>query len=109
MEHRTELEFSFYYDTVLLHSGLETPGELGGHLQVMKIQISEDGRLIVDFQTHAKFRGNCTYHCKGVMNSFNTCLFLLTLKKMFVSAIFNIYMWTTNVNLKILLKDFQVS
>lgn len=58
LEHRTELEFSFYYDTVLWRSGLETEGDLGGRLQVMRILIDDSGRLVVDFKTHAKFRGN---------------------------------------------------
>ena len=57
LEHHTELEFSFYYDTVLWRSGLETQGDLAGDLQVMRILIGDDGNLIVDFKTHAKFRG----------------------------------------------------
>ncbi|XP_053388167.1 extracellular matrix organizing protein FRAS1-like isoform X2 [Mercenaria mercenaria] len=57
LEHRTELEFSFYYDTVLWRSGLETEGDLGGRLQVMRILIDDNGRLVVDFKTQAKFRG----------------------------------------------------
>ncbi|KAL3876627.1 hypothetical protein ACJMK2_034445 [Sinanodonta woodiana] len=57
LEHRTEMEFSFYYDTVLWQSGLETDGDLGGRLQVMRIVIGDDGKLVVDFKTQAKFRG----------------------------------------------------
>lgn len=57
LEHMTELEFSFYYDTVLWRSGLETRGELGGRLQVMRIAIGDDGRLVIDFKTQARFRG----------------------------------------------------
>ncbi|KAL4240400.1 Extracellular matrix protein fras1 [Mactra antiquata] len=57
LEHRTELEFSFYYDTVLWRSGLETEGDLGGRIQVMRVLIDDSGRLVVDFKTQAKFRG----------------------------------------------------
>ncbi|KAH3869870.1 hypothetical protein DPMN_033043, partial [Dreissena polymorpha] len=57
LEHMTELEFSFYYDTVLWRSGLETQGDIGGRLQVMRVLIQDDGRLAVDFKTQAKFRG----------------------------------------------------
>lgn len=46
---------------MLLRAGPETKGQLGGQLQVMKIEISEDGRLIVNFQTLAKFRGMVTH------------------------------------------------
>ncbi|XP_052791092.1 extracellular matrix organizing protein FRAS1-like isoform X2 [Mya arenaria] len=57
LEHMTELEFSFYYDTVLWRSGLETRGQLGGRLQVMRVVIGDDRRLVVDIKTQAKFRG----------------------------------------------------
>jgi hypothetical protein len=42
---------------VLWRSGLETEGDLGGRLQVMRILIDDNGRLVVDFKTQAKFRG----------------------------------------------------
>ena len=51
------MEFSFYYDTVLWKSGLQTDGELGGKIEVMRILIQEDGRLAIDVKTQAKFRG----------------------------------------------------
>ncbi|ESO99609.1 hypothetical protein LOTGIDRAFT_173674 [Lottia gigantea] len=57
MEHRTEMDFSFYYDSILWKSGLETEGENGGRLQVLQIQIGDDGKLVVRFKTKPKFRG----------------------------------------------------
>ena len=57
LEHRTEMEFSFFYKTVLWRTGLETEGKRSGQLQVLKIAIGEDGKLVIDFKTQAKFRG----------------------------------------------------
>ncbi|KAL5018413.1 hypothetical protein ScPMuIL_004135 [Solemya velum] len=57
LEHRTEMEFSFYYSTVLWKSGLQTTGKLSGHVQVLRIKIKEDGKLVVDFKTQPNFRG----------------------------------------------------
>lgn len=53
LEHHTEMQFSFYYQNVLWKAGRE--GE--GQLQVLRIAIEEDGHLIIDFRTQAKFRG----------------------------------------------------
>lgn len=57
LEHRTEMEFSFYYNTILWKTGLEMEGTLGGKLQVLRILIGEDGKLVIDFKTKTKFRG----------------------------------------------------
>ncbi|XP_077999737.1 extracellular matrix organizing protein FRAS1-like [Glandiceps talaboti] len=57
LDHRTEMEFSFFYSTVLWRTGLETEGELNGKLQVLHIRIDDEGRLVIDFKTQAKFRG----------------------------------------------------
>ena len=57
MEHRTELEFSFFYNTMHWRAGLETDGKLSAHLQVLKIIIGKDGNLVIDFKTRTKFRG----------------------------------------------------
>lgn len=59
LQHHTQMEFSFYYDTILWHSGMETKGTLSGDLQVLKILVGRDGKLIVDFKTQARFRGTC--------------------------------------------------
>lgn len=57
MEHHTEMEFSFFYDTVLWRTGIQTESVLSARLQVIRIYIHEDGRLVIEFKTHAKFRG----------------------------------------------------
>ncbi|XP_043916303.1 extracellular matrix organizing protein FRAS1-like [Protopterus annectens] len=57
MEHHTEMEFSFFYDTVLWRTGIQTESVLSARLQVIRIYIREDGRLVIEFKTHAKFRG----------------------------------------------------
>ncbi|XP_070544831.1 extracellular matrix organizing protein FRAS1-like [Ptychodera flava] len=57
LDHRTQMEFSFFYSTVLWRTGLETEGELNGKLQVLHIRINDDGRLVIDMKTEAKFRG----------------------------------------------------
>ncbi|GFO33130.1 extracellular matrix protein fras1-like [Plakobranchus ocellatus] len=57
LEHRTEMEVSFYYNSVLWQSGLETEGGHRGRLQVVRILIADTGKLLIEFRTHAKFRG----------------------------------------------------
>ena len=57
LEHRTEMELAFYYNTVLWRAGLETEGRLGGKLQIKRILIGQDGKLVIEFRTQAKFRG----------------------------------------------------
>ncbi|KAG9480616.1 hypothetical protein GDO78_012204, partial [Eleutherodactylus coqui] len=58
LEHHTEMEFSFFYDTVLWRTGIQTDSVLSARLQIIRIYIREDGRLVIEFKTHAKFRGN---------------------------------------------------
>ncbi|XP_067084625.1 extracellular matrix protein FRAS1 [Osmerus mordax] len=57
LEHHTEMEFSFFYDTVLWRTGIQTDSVLSARLQIIRIYIKEDGRLVIEFKTHAKFRG----------------------------------------------------
>ncbi|XP_042177181.1 extracellular matrix organizing protein FRAS1-like [Oncorhynchus tshawytscha] len=57
LEHHTEMEFSFFYDTVLWRTGIQTDSVLSAGLQIIRIYIREDGRLVIEFKTHAKFRG----------------------------------------------------
>ncbi|KAM8885583.1 extracellular matrix organizing protein FRAS1 isoform 1-T2 [Spinachia spinachia] len=57
LEHHTEMEFSFFYDTVLWRTGIQTDSVLTARLQIIRIYIREDGRLVIEFKTHAKFRG----------------------------------------------------
>ncbi|TSN86075.1 Extracellular matrix protein FRAS1 [Bagarius yarrelli] len=57
LEHHTEMEFSFFYDTVLWRTGIQTDSVLSARLQIIRIFIKDDGRLVIEFKTHAKFRG----------------------------------------------------
>ncbi|XP_025062352.1 extracellular matrix protein FRAS1 isoform X12 [Alligator sinensis] len=57
LEHHTEMEFSFFYDTVLWRTGIQTDSVLSARLQIIRIYIREDGRLVIEFKTQAKFRG----------------------------------------------------
>ncbi|XP_025024783.1 extracellular matrix protein FRAS1 isoform X2 [Python bivittatus] len=58
LEHHTEMEFSFFYDTVLWRTGIQTDSVLSAKLQIIRIYIRDDGRLVIEFKTHAKFRGH---------------------------------------------------
>ncbi|KAM7021681.1 LOW QUALITY PROTEIN: extracellular matrix organizing protein FRAS1 [Passerculus sandwichensis] len=57
LEHHTEMEFSFFYDTVLWRTGIQTDSVLSARLQIIRIYIRDDGRLVIEFRTQAKFRG----------------------------------------------------
>ncbi|XP_071508475.1 extracellular matrix organizing protein FRAS1-like [Diadema antillarum] len=57
LDHRTEMEFSFFYSTILWRTGLETESVLSGRLQVLRIWIGDNGNLVIDFKTTTKFRG----------------------------------------------------
>lgn len=58
LQHHTEMEFSFYYSNILWQTGLEIEGKIAGDLQVLKVLVGRDGKLVIDFKTHAKFRGD---------------------------------------------------
>ncbi|XP_060542993.1 extracellular matrix organizing protein FRAS1 [Pantherophis guttatus] len=58
LEHHTEMEFSFFYDTILWRTGIQTDSVLSAKLQIIRIYIRDDGRLVIEFKTHAKFRGH---------------------------------------------------
>ena len=38
-------------------AGIQTDSVLSARLQILRIYIREDGRLVIEFKTHAKFRG----------------------------------------------------
>lgn len=38
-------------------AGIQTDSVLSARLQIIRIYIREDGRLVIEFKTHAKFRG----------------------------------------------------
>ena len=76
LEHRTELEFSFFYKTMHWRAGLETNGRLSAHLQVLKIIIGSDGNLVIDFKTRAKFRGTVHVALSCLSSSHALTLFI---------------------------------
>lgn len=41
----------------LFAAGIQTDSVLSARLQIIRIYIREDGRLVIEFKTHAKFRG----------------------------------------------------
>ena len=43
---------------VVAYPGIQTDSVLSARLQIIRIYIREDGRLVIEFKTHAKFRGN---------------------------------------------------
>lgn len=43
---------------VLACPGIQTDSVLSARLQIIRIYIREDGRLVIEFKTHAKFRGS---------------------------------------------------
>lgn len=44
----------------LMSAGIQTDSVLSARLQIIRIYIREDGRLVIEFKTHAKFRGRFT-------------------------------------------------
>ncbi len=44
----------------LMSAGIQTDSVLSARLQIIRIYIREDGRLVIEFKTHAKFRGQFT-------------------------------------------------
>ncbi|KAJ4451190.1 hypothetical protein ANN_02632, partial [Periplaneta americana] len=57
VEHRSELEVSFYYTSMLWQGGLNTQPQYEAAVQIVRVSADEDGRLVVDFGTVAQFRG----------------------------------------------------
>lgn len=55
------MEFSFYYSNILWQSGLESQGQITGDLQVLKVLVGRDGKLVIDFKTQTTFRGDLFY------------------------------------------------
>jgi hypothetical protein len=43
---------------VVAYPGIQTDSVLSARLQIIRIYIREDGRLVIEFKTHAKFRGS---------------------------------------------------
>lgn len=53
----------------LLSAGIQTDSVLSARLQIIRIYIREDGRLVIEFKTHAKFRGQFTKHPLQMLSS----------------------------------------
>ena len=59
LNHQTNLEFSFYYDTVKFGSGGEIMQEPKATVEIIRVGIGEDGKMSVQLRTKAHFRGMC--------------------------------------------------
>jgi len=57
VEHRTEMEFSFSYASVLWHRGIQSQLALSARPQISRIRTDANGRLIIDLQTETRFPG----------------------------------------------------
>ena len=57
LDHQTLLEFSFYYDTVKFQSGVDIMQEPQGSVDILRVGIGEDGKLVLQLRTQAKFKG----------------------------------------------------
>ncbi|GIY35545.1 extracellular matrix protein FRAS1 [Caerostris darwini] len=57
LEHRTELEFSFYYDTFLWKSGSHTDSSLNATVGIVRVGTNPAGHMFFEFKTVAKFYG----------------------------------------------------
>lgn len=59
-----------------LPAGIQTDSVLSARLQIIRIYIREDGRLVIEFKTHAKFRGQFTTSTTDVQVQEKSGLFL---------------------------------
>lgn len=57
LDHQTQLEFSFYYDTVKFQSGVDIVQEPEGSVDILRVGIGEDGKLVLQLRTQARFKG----------------------------------------------------
>nr|XP_023647481.1 extracellular matrix protein FRAS1-like [Paramormyrops kingsleyae] len=57
LEHQKEMQSSFFYDTMLWRTGIQTDSVLSAKLHISKIYIIDVGRLVIEFKTQTKFRG----------------------------------------------------
>nr|CAB3247089.1 FRAS1-related extracellular matrix protein 2 [Phallusia mammillata] len=70
-DQQTELRLTFVYDTAILwEKGIGTPlgSELQGYLYPTSMRIRDDGRLVVNFRTEARFRGQFVADHAGTEN-----------------------------------------
>lgn len=52
------LHFLTLFCDFVVCQGIQTESVLSARLQIIRIYIREDGRLVIEFKTHAKFRGS---------------------------------------------------
>ncbi|GFS77940.1 extracellular matrix protein FRAS1 [Nephila pilipes] len=57
LEHRTEMEFSFYYDTFLWKSGVHSDNSLNAIIGMVRVGTNSAGHMFFEFKTVAKFYG----------------------------------------------------
>ncbi|GBL64920.1 Extracellular matrix protein FRAS1, partial [Araneus ventricosus] len=57
LEHRTEMEFSFYYDTFLWKGGSHSDSSLNATVGMVRVGTNSAGYMFFEFKTLAKFYG----------------------------------------------------
>lgn len=57
-QHCNSYTHAHMHNLCFLQIGIQTDSVLSARLQIIRIYIREDGRLVIEFKTHAKFRGN---------------------------------------------------
>ncbi|XP_071043236.1 extracellular matrix organizing protein FRAS1 [Parasteatoda tepidariorum] len=57
VEHRTELEFSFFYNTFLWKSGAHSDTSVGASVSLIRVSTNSAGHMFFEFKTVAKFYG----------------------------------------------------
>nr|CAB3247083.1 extracellular matrix protein FRAS1 [Phallusia mammillata] len=58
LSHHTEMQVSFRYQNTQFRHGVRTDGTPTGAIRVVQIKADNDGRLVFEFETRAKFRGH---------------------------------------------------
>lgn len=72
VEHRTEIEFSFFFDTFLWKGGSHSDDALNASLSIVRIGTDLSGHLYFEFKTVAKFYGKLfIYYCFSSLLQYN--------------------------------------
>ncbi|GFY26068.1 extracellular matrix protein FRAS1 [Trichonephila clavipes] len=61
LEHRTEMEFSFYYSSFLWKSGAHSDNSLNAVIGMVRVGTNSEGHMFFEFKTVAKFYGDVFY------------------------------------------------
>lgn len=59
LDHQSVLEVSFYYDNVKFQTGAEVMSEPQGSVEILRVGITEDGKMSMQLRTQALFKGIC--------------------------------------------------